>query len=498
MPPACRAPTKALYLLPDGDLRSCCLSTYSLGSTQRDRLLDIWTGARRGKLVDRIARHDYGLGCSNCGNEVEVEGSAAAYPRQFDRFADPTGEEVDWPATMGFYFRNTCNLQCLQCNGHNSSSIRRHRDRLPPLRPRYDEQFFEDLRHFIPHLRLALFVGGEPLLIPEVFRTWELINELNPTLECEAVTNGTHWNDRIEAALESIRCSLTVSIDGATADTFESIRVGGRFEHVMANLDRFADYTRRAGTRLGINFCLMPENHHEFGDLLMMADDRGIQVNVSVVRSPAAHSIAHLPPDALRDVQRRLLKQSPLMIARLTLNRTTWEREVDRITSWAEATSEQRHSLGGHIEHTIIGFRREGEGPTDDRAARAELAAATAGALIHDLTIGPGDVITACNAAAEQLLYSVGDETLIGAPATAVWSALADKFGRPKSMEEIVRDDDRAAFVATFPTVEADIRLAALREADGHATAVSVLFTIRKRSSVADATDLDRQDRHDR
>lgn len=59
------------------------------------------------------------------------------------------GPDPDWPRQMEFSVSNTCNLQCVMCNGEWSSSIRSQREGLPPLPKVYDDAFFDGLRDFL-------------------------------------------------------------------------------------------------------------------------------------------------------------------------------------------------------------------------------------------------------------------------------------------------------------------------------------------------------------
>lgn len=103
---------------------------------------------------------------------------------------------------MEFNLSNACNLQCIQCNGDLSSSIRIHRERRAPLAK--VRRRLEDLAALLPPDE-AQFAGGEPFLGVENFRAWELIAEVSPSLGCTVVTNATQWNRRVERVLEQLR-----------------------------------------------------------------------------------------------------------------------------------------------------------------------------------------------------------------------------------------------------------------------------------------------------
>jgi MoaA/NifB/PqqE/SkfB family radical SAM enzyme len=335
---ACLAPLMQMHLLPDGDVRACCRNAQALGNIAQQRLPEIWAGAARQALVRQLGEGCFEGGCASCGEEVAAEGRRGSYPSSFDVWSRRLGyvpSPTGWPNRLELNLSNTCNLQCIQCSGDLSSSIRIHREHRPPLPAVYGDQFFDDLAPFLPHVRHANFAGGEPFLASENFRVWDLIADVAPDLECTVCTNLTQWSPKVEAVLDRLRMHVVFSLDGVSKDTFEGIRQGADLDRVLANVERFRDHARARGTSVEINHCLMPQNYAEFGDLLRFAEERDIHVNVSVVRTPEHASLFHLPDDELRHVVDVLDRQDAAVRPALRLNRITWERELARIRGWA-------------------------------------------------------------------------------------------------------------------------------------------------------------------
>ncbi|MBK8698395.1 MAG: radical SAM protein [Saprospiraceae bacterium] len=140
---------------------------------------------------------------------------------------------------------NTCNLEDIMCSGQVSSSIRTHRDHLPPLPMPYDDAFVTQLREFIPHLHEAKFYGGEPFLIPIYYQIWEAIAELKPELFMFVITNGTVLNSRVKDLLQKGRFELAVSIDALDKTKLESIRKNVHLETLLEHIDYFSTYSRQ-------------------------------------------------------------------------------------------------------------------------------------------------------------------------------------------------------------------------------------------------------------
>lgn len=473
----CFAPSVQLFLQPDGEIRPCCVHLVGYGNIADQRLPEIWDGIRRQRLVERLAADDFSQGCENCAAEIEMEGREQSYAEFFKVRAghltdDP--ETARWPRWMDFNLSTSCNLQCIQCSGELSSSIRIHREKRSPLPCPYGDEFFDDLRLFIPHLDGALFAGGEPFMAAENFRVWDLIAELRPELSCTVTTNATQWNSRVERVVSTMRMSLVFSLDALSAPTFEAIRVGADRDEVFANVDRFVGVTRGRGTSATVNHCLMVQNHHEFADLLMWAEERGLLVNVSVVRTPASCSIARLPPDRLGEVLAELERRRPEVEQRLRLNLPTWRAEMARVAAWAASSSDPTAAEWGKWGRTVLMFRCEGDGPHDDAAAREELAGVAIDGGVHTIDVGPDDLVTSASPGLLELVGSSPEE--IRGRNFAFLDELSIRGLGPLARYELLgQTPDRLDAMAVYGTTALRIVMVALRDQGGRASAGRIL-----------------------
>jgi MoaA/NifB/PqqE/SkfB family radical SAM enzyme len=465
----CAAPSIQLRFDPNGLVTICCKSLQPLGHISRDRLPDIWNGALRRQVEDALVADDFSVGCQRCGAEIAQEGRAVSYAAIHDEWAghlttDPASRA--WPVRMEFNLSNACNLQCIQCDGESSSMIRLHREGRAPLPKVYGEQFFEDLAEFLPHLERIVFAGGEPFLSPENFRVWDMIAETAPHIDCQVVTNATQWTPRIEALLEKLRFSFVFSLDGISKETYESIRLGADLDEVLANVERFRSYARRIGTAASVNHCLMPQNYEEFGDLLRWADEREMFVNVSVVRNPAHCSIARMAPAEIGRISDHLASIEDEVRPHLTLNRATWDGERARLAAWAAGPDTSATS-----SQTVMWFRCQGEGPTDDAAAVAELAELAADGMVHRVSIGSDDVIRWCDAD-----VLAAPSALIGHSYQELTKAVTQLFGEMTHYEVTTTGLDRVDARAVFGTTPARITTVAMRDDSGWAEEARILL----------------------
>lgn len=303
---ACYSPFTSLFFHPNGNVTPCCKnSSYVLGNVQQLTLQQIWQGARTQALRRNLRNYNFQLNCDFCRWQIEGGQFDQVYATTFDRLR-VAGDAPEWPAMLEFTLSNTCNLACIMCYGELSSTIRAHREKLPPLPRVYGDPFFEQLRPFLPHLQVAKFFGGEPFLSQENLRIWETMIEDRLAVPCHVTTNGTQWNARVERVLDLLPVAISISVDGATRETVESIRVNARFDEVMANVRRFRDHALRKKTFLSLTYCLMQQNWHEFGEYLRLGDELGVPVYINTVTHPPQCSLYALPPEELQGVCDRM------------------------------------------------------------------------------------------------------------------------------------------------------------------------------------------------
>ena len=314
-----------------GRVSACCWNwKQSLGNVQTHTLDEMWSGVQAQLLRRSVENYSFKLGCEFCANQTEDGWTTKAVMRNFDRWP-VMARDPKWPQRMEFSISNSCNLECVMCNGMYSSAIRTHREKLPPIKKVYSDAFIGSLRKYFPHLAQAKFLGGEPFLITEYYRIWEMMVEVAPSVRCHITTNGTQFNARVERFMEKLNFDFAVSLDGATKETVEKIRVNANFDEQMSILRRLRDYTRARKTVLSLTFCFMRQNWQEFGDFCLFADSWDCHVGINTVVNPPDFAVNNLPADELHKIVRGMEKQAAYLDSHLTLNRQVWLAEFDRL-----------------------------------------------------------------------------------------------------------------------------------------------------------------------
>lgn len=337
----CYAPFVSMVFDTIGRVRVCCGNfEFTLGNLLQERIDDIWSGERIKKIRDALRNYDLSLGCLVCHSRLTLgihplesrDKDQALLINKFENYAVEQESSL-WPKHMEFHLSNRCNLECVMCFGEFSSLIRAKRDKKPPFPDAYGDQFFTDLRKYLPHLEQAQFLGGEPFIIPGMYRIWDMMIEDRATPVCHITTNGTVWGEKVERILESLPVNVNVSLDGVTKEVFESIRINAKFERVVGNFRRIRDTCARRGQYVGLNLTLQQGNWHNVVDYLLFAEDEGVQAQISTAYSPTDISLYALPLDQLRHIAQHVERQAALAAPKLRRNRSVLEVHLQELRS---------------------------------------------------------------------------------------------------------------------------------------------------------------------
>ncbi|GIV33319.1 MAG: hypothetical protein KatS3mg031_0854 [Chitinophagales bacterium] len=303
----CFAPFNNMYFNVHGEVAPCWLTLTGADNIREKSIKEIWQGNRFRHIRQAIEKRDLSFACTTCEKNIRSGNHISSLSRLYD-LDYPLS---DFPVEMEFELSNTCNLECVMCKGELSSTIRKNREQLPPLEVPYDENFVEQLTEFLPHLKEAKFLGGEPFLIPIYYKIWEKIIAVNPRIKITVTTNGTVWNRRVERILQSLDFSIIMSIDAFTRDTYHAIRIGSDFDKVISNFERFRNYTRQKKTYMGISVNPLRKNWKELKAYVDFCNQKDVFLWFNTIVYPFDEALWTWGARRLEEVYRVLSAQHP-------------------------------------------------------------------------------------------------------------------------------------------------------------------------------------------
>lgn len=172
--------------------------------------------------------------------------------------------------TMTMDLASTCDIRCKHC----------FRSVLIPqgMKTSLDEIGILE-RELFPYIKnLALSCTGEPLTLKNFKEGLRAAKRAGvPFVRIQ--TNGTHlFPEMSEFLIDEGLDLVGISFDGATKETFESVRRGAHWDEVTHHVREFSRIRREKGSAkpmLAMNFALMKENAHEALAFIHLARELG-------------------------------------------------------------------------------------------------------------------------------------------------------------------------------------------------------------------------------
>ncbi len=198
------------------------------------------------------------------------------------------------------------------------------------------------LRGF-PHLESVMFGGfGEPTAhpgLPDMVRSVKAAG-----LRAEVTTNGTRLDDAlIDGFLAERLDTLWISLDGADAESYESIRAGSSWSRVLGNVERLARRNGRGSHEVdvGIAFVVMRSNLDDLKrleHLARMAGARRILVSHVLPYTEAMEKEMLCLQTLSLDTFTEGAGKTEMSIPRFDINNTTKDAVIELLKGFANLT----------------------------------------------------------------------------------------------------------------------------------------------------------------
>ena len=250
-----------------------------------------------------------------------------------------------------------CNLKCVMCYFSGTDRLKfEPYDRSLSERGTMPVEVFEKVAadHFPRAHRVALACAAEPMIHPR-FRD---ILEIAGRYRVPDLWFPTNLLPLIERTAEALVdhgvTTVAASIDGVTRETYEKIRIGGKWDRLISRLELFNEVKKRKGSRhprLRIIFTWMKSNRHELRALPAFAAEHGaVELDVRFVTPTTGVDVS---PELLDDEDPAELRAELEATAREAVKRGI------RLTSFPEFETEadRPRSLVGRLRRRAFNLR---------------------------------------------------------------------------------------------------------------------------------------------
>lgn len=309
----CFAPKKSMMFSFDGNVYLCCDNKEaSIGNITTQNLHDIWFGEKR-YLLDKQINQDYNLekGCITCEYKIKNKNYSTVQAQNFDLY---TTNNSEYPARLEFEIHNTCNLECIMCDGAHSSSIHANRNKLPALKMVYDDIFTKQLIEFIPYLKSINLLGGEPTLIKTYYDIIEKVTTINPSCFIHLQTNASNISEKFKSLLEKGNFEIGISIDALTKELAIEIRKNIDFEKHIETIQYYISLHKQNKIKVTVNTCILTNNWKEIIPIIQFCNEHKLTIFICVITNPFYNSFLSTTIEFVEHVStelKHLMKELP-------------------------------------------------------------------------------------------------------------------------------------------------------------------------------------------
>jgi radical SAM protein with 4Fe4S-binding SPASM domain len=176
------------------------------------------------------------------------------------------------PVAISVEPTTSCNLRCPECPSGLRSFTR-------PVGMLDEELYHKVITELAPTTwYLILYFQGEPYLHPRFFELVQYASQKN--IYTATSTNGHYLtSENAEKTVRSGLDRLIISIDGVTQETYESYRIGGKLDKVIAGTKNIIEAKKKLKSRTPhviFQFLVVRHNEHQTTDVKRLAAELGV------------------------------------------------------------------------------------------------------------------------------------------------------------------------------------------------------------------------------
>lgn len=160
-----------------------------------------------------------------------------------------------YPRDMIITLTNKCNLNCVMCFANESNF-------------EINNRAFDEIKKILPYLKIVRWMGGEVFLYNKFNILFEEANKYS--IKQEIITNGLLLNKAFIDKIVSNNVDLALSIDGITKEIYEKIRINGKFEKLLENLQYLKEKREKEKNKtfIRLNVVILKYNFFQIADFI--------------------------------------------------------------------------------------------------------------------------------------------------------------------------------------------------------------------------------------
>jgi MoaA/NifB/PqqE/SkfB family radical SAM enzyme len=168
---------------------------------------------------------------------------------------------------------DSCNLRCPSCR----KDMIFHKDgRAYNLGTRLADRINDWLHSYNHPIQVHIGSDGDPFA-SHVYRYFMEHTPERENINYSILTNGLMFKEfhvRVPRVLNKLQ-ELGVSVDGASRDTYERLRLGGKWDKILEALECISEQKIKHGFRFILHFVIQKDNYHEMEAMIDLGEKYG-------------------------------------------------------------------------------------------------------------------------------------------------------------------------------------------------------------------------------
>lgn len=262
----CPRPFDTVLIDKQGSCYACECTSWlpqSLGNLQVKPLSDIIGSAMHKHMQSSIEDGTYRY----CNNQQ----CSWLIGRDFRYFEDEVPEHRITQLRLAI--DDSCNLRCPSCRNQMIFHKQGSKFQLGTRLANRVNDWLLEQEHDV---KVHMGSDGDPFA-SHIYRHFMEHTPKRDNIKYSILTNGLMFKEfhcRIPYVINNLQ-ELGVSIDGATEETYEKLRLGGKWEKILEGLECIAEQKRKHGFRFILHFVVQKDNYHEMETIIDLGEQFG-------------------------------------------------------------------------------------------------------------------------------------------------------------------------------------------------------------------------------
>ena len=306
-PVYCTAPWQGVTIMEDGNVKTCCEGSTSLGNLNDSSIEKIMQSDSLYKIKEDLQQNIFNHNCTQCANH-ESNGNYANTRQYYLKYHPIASTYKNNLSVVDIRWNNKCNISCQYCGPGASSTWE---EKLKIVKSSTNKPYQDNLLEWVVNqsadLKEILLAGGEPMLMKQNYKLFKIAPD---NCRFSIVTNCSYDLASLPCIPDLLKRPAnniiwTISAEN-THDQFEYVRQGAKWDQLVKNIEFLVEHWPNT---IGLNMVYSIFSATQLDQTYKTFSDLGVHKATLLYLAENRHLAIDCMPQAIRDVCKHTLDQ---------------------------------------------------------------------------------------------------------------------------------------------------------------------------------------------